>query len=98
MELHGARALVTGGASGIGAACVAQLRAAGARVVSLDLADAPDADGSVRSDVADEDAVVAGVGEAVVQLGGVVLAVPRAGGGGRASLPEVSTQGGGRVV
>ena len=38
MDLQGARAIVTGGASGIGAACVAQLRAAGARVVALDLA------------------------------------------------------------
>ena len=53
MELHGARALVTGGASGIGAASVAQLRVAGARVVSLDLADAPDADASVQVDVGD---------------------------------------------
>ena len=40
MELQGARAIVTGGASGIGAACVAQLRAAGARVVPVLSADA----------------------------------------------------------
>ena len=98
MELHGARALVTGGASGIGAACVAQLRAAGARVVSLDLADAPDADGSVRSDVADEDAVVAGVGEAVAQLGGLDVAVLSAGVGGSAPLLEMTTQEWDRVL
>ena len=98
MELHGARALVTGGASGIGAACVAQLRDAGARVVSLDLADAPDADGSVRSDVADEDAVVAGVGEAVARLGGLDVAVLSAGVGGSAPLLEMTTQEWDRVL
>jgi NAD(P)-dependent dehydrogenase (short-subunit alcohol dehydrogenase family) len=54
MDLQGARAIVTGGASGIGAASVAQLRAAGARVVSLDLTDTSDADGSVQVDVGDE--------------------------------------------
>ena len=51
MDLQGARAIVTGGASGIGAACVAQLREAGARVVCIDLVDAPEADGSVCADV-----------------------------------------------
>ena len=75
MDLQGARAIVTGGASGIGAACVAQLRAAARVSSSLDLADAPDADGSVRVDVGDEDAVVAGVREAVRQLGGLDVAV-----------------------
>jgi NAD(P)-dependent dehydrogenase (short-subunit alcohol dehydrogenase family) len=98
MELHGARAIVTGGASGIGAACVAQLRDAGARVVSLDLADAPDADGSVRSDIADEDAVVAGGGEAAAQLGGLDVAVLSAGVGGSAPLLEMTTQEWDRVL
>ena len=41
MELRGAAAIVTGGASGIGAATVAQLRDAGARVAVLDVHDAP---------------------------------------------------------
>src|SRR5258706_8216299 len=91
MELQGARAIVTGGASGIGAACVLQLRGAGARVVSLVLADAPDADGSVRADVADEDAVGAGVGEAVAQLGGLDIAVLGAGVGGSAPLLDLTT-------
>ena len=98
MELQDARAIVTGGASGIGAACVAQLRDAGARVVALDLADAPDADGSVRVDVADEDAVVAGFQEAVGQLGGLDVAVLSAGVGGSAPLLEMTTQEWDRVM
>lgn len=49
------RALVTGGASGIGAACVARLRRGGVRVVTADLA--PGADH--RLDVTDPDAVSA---------------------------------------
>ncbi len=98
MELQGARAIVTGGASGIGAACVAQLRGAGARVVSLDLDDAPDADWSVRADIADEDAVVAGVSEAVTQLGGLDVAVLSAGVGGSAALLDMTTQEWDRVL
>ena len=91
MELQGARAVVTGGASGIGAACVAQLREAGARVVVLDLADAPDAHGSVQVDIADEAAVVAGVGDAVTMLGGLDVAVLSAGVGGSAPLLDLTT-------
>jgi NAD(P)-dependent dehydrogenase (short-subunit alcohol dehydrogenase family) len=91
MDLQGARAIVTGGASGIGAASVAQLRAAGARVFSLDLADAAEADGSVRVDVGDEEAVVAGVREAVRRLDGLDVAVLSAGVGGSAALLEMTT-------
>jgi NAD(P)-dependent dehydrogenase (short-subunit alcohol dehydrogenase family) len=98
MELQGARAIVTGGASGIGAACVSQLRGAGARVVSLDLADAPEADWSVRADIADEDAVGAGVSEAVAQLGGLDVAVLSAGVGGSAPLLDMTTQEWDRVL
>jgi NAD(P)-dependent dehydrogenase (short-subunit alcohol dehydrogenase family) len=98
MDLQGARAIVTGGASGIGAACVAQLRDSGARVVSLDLADAPDADWSVRTDVGDEDAVIAAVGEAVVQLGGLDVAVLSAGVGGSAALLDMTTREWDRVL
>lgn len=48
-------ALVTGGASGIGAACVARLRDAGLRVVAADLADGADE----HLDVSDEASVAA---------------------------------------
>ena len=90
MDLHDARAIVTGGASGIGAACVTQLRAAGARVAVLDLADAPAADASFRVDVADEDAVVAGVRRAVSGLGGLDVAILSAGVGGSAPLLDLT--------
>lgn len=52
---EGVVALVTGGASGIGAACAARLRSAGVRVLTADLV--PGADH--RSDVADAEAVAA---------------------------------------
>ena len=98
MDLQNARAIVTGGASGIGAACVAQLRDAGARVVSLDLADAPDADGSVRVDIADEPAVVNAVRDGVGRLGGLDIAVLSAGVGGSAPLLEMTTEEWDRVL
>jgi NAD(P)-dependent dehydrogenase (short-subunit alcohol dehydrogenase family) len=91
MDLQGARAIVTGGASGIGAACAAQLREAGARVVVLDLVETNDADASFRVDIGDEDAVVAGVGRAVAHLGGLDVAVLSAGVGGRAPLLDLTT-------
>jgi len=45
-------AIVTGGASGLGAACAERLRVEGLRVVTLDLADA-----DIAADVTDEDAL-----------------------------------------
>ncbi len=98
MELQGARAIVTGGASGIGAACVEQLRDAGARVVVLDLTGTAAADGFVRVDVGDEEAVVAGVRDAVRQLGGLDIAILSAGVGGSASLLDMTTQEWDRVL
>ena len=98
MELQDARAIVTGGASGIGAACVAQLQDAGARVIALDLTDALAADGSVRVDVADEDSVVGGFRDAVAQLGGLDVAVLSAGVGGSAPLLDMTTQEWDRVL
>ena len=49
VDLEGSRALVTGGASGIGAATVALLRAGSARVAVLDIADT-DADADTDTD------------------------------------------------
>jgi NAD(P)-dependent dehydrogenase (short-subunit alcohol dehydrogenase family) len=91
MELRDATAIVTGGASGIGEACTAQLRASGARVAVLDIRDAPQADVSVRVDVADEMQVVDGVARAVRELGGLKVAVLSAGVGGSAPLCEMTS-------
>ncbi len=91
MDLQHTRAIVTGGASGIGSACVAQLREARARVVSLDLTDAPAADASIQVDVSDERAVIDAVAAATAHLGGLDIAVLSAGVGGSAPLLEMTT-------
>ena len=88
MELQGARAIVTGGASGIGAACVELLRSSGARVVVFDLAETRN--GMVTVDVTDAVAVVDGVASAVAQLGGLDLAILSAGVGGSAPLLDLT--------
>ena len=98
MELSGACAIVTGGASGIGAATVARLRAAGARVAVLDVHDAPDADISLPCDVGDEEQVVASVAEAATRMGGLDVAVVNAGVGGMAPILELSTDEWDRVM
>jgi NAD(P)-dependent dehydrogenase (short-subunit alcohol dehydrogenase family) len=98
MELQGATAIVTGGASGIGAACVTRLRKAGARVAVLDLTDAPDADVAVRVDVAVEQQVVDGIARAVADLGRLDVAVLSAGVGGSAPLLELTTDEWDRVM
>jgi NAD(P)-dependent dehydrogenase (short-subunit alcohol dehydrogenase family) len=63
----GSRAIVTGAASGIGAACMAQLRAEGAEVVGFDT---QPGEGITVVDVAEEAAVMRAVVEAERQLGG----------------------------
>jgi NAD(P)-dependent dehydrogenase (short-subunit alcohol dehydrogenase family) len=98
MDLVDTRAIVTGGASGIGAATVAQLQAAGARVAVLDVHDAPDADISLTVDVGDEDQVVAAVREAGERLGALDIAVVNAGIGGMAAILDLSTQEWDRVM
>jgi NAD(P)-dependent dehydrogenase (short-subunit alcohol dehydrogenase family) len=73
----GKTVVVTGAASGIGAATADRLRAEGARVVGLDLTETSD----VRPvDVTDEDAVAA-VFDGIDRVDGVVHAAGMAGGG-----------------
>jgi NAD(P)-dependent dehydrogenase (short-subunit alcohol dehydrogenase family) len=80
-ELAGLRALVTGGASGIGLATARLLAERGAGVVCLDLAtEAPEAPlGYVRADLTDDGAVRAAVAAAAERLGGLDIVVNNAG-------------------
>src|SRR5690348_354216 len=76
--LTGLRALVTGGASGIGLAAAERLAKDGASVAVLDRAD----DGPftyVQADVTDDAAVRAAVERAVAELGGLDVLVNNAG-------------------
>ena len=79
MELNERVALVTGGASGIGAATVSLLGAMGARVASLDLQPSPEADLSLELDVADEAQMTEAVRRVQEDLGLLKLVVLNAG-------------------
>lgn len=80
-EFDGIRAIVTGGASGIGAATVRELQSRGARVAVLDLdpMQAPEGAIGIRCDVADSAAVEAAVEQAAQELGGIDVVINNAG-------------------
>ncbi|MFI0896566.1 SDR family NAD(P)-dependent oxidoreductase [Streptomyces sp. NPDC020983] len=80
-DFAGLGALVTGGASGIGAATAALLTARGARVAVLDRdpSGAPAGCLPVAADVTDDAAVRAAVAEAARELGGLHVLVSNAG-------------------
>lgn len=80
-EFWGLRALVTGGASGIGAATATALMARGARVAVLDLhpEGAPDGALALRCDVAETASVEEAVAAAAAQLGGLDIVINNAG-------------------
>ena len=71
------RVLITGAASGIGAATMAELRSRGAEVVGLDLNAA--GDGLIACDVRDQASVDAAVREAIERLGGLDVLINNAG-------------------
>jgi 2-keto-3-deoxy-L-fuconate dehydrogenase len=79
-SLAGLRALVTGGASGIGLATARRFAIDGARVAVLDVVDTgPQGFSYVRADLRDDDAVRAAVAEAVRTLDGLDVLVNNAG-------------------
>lgn len=86
IDLAGKRALVTGAASGIGAASAVALEAGGARVERVDVAAG---DGWLRHDVADDDGARAAVAEAVDALGGLDVLVNCAGVAGRGAVTDI---------
>ncbi|MFB6943839.1 SDR family NAD(P)-dependent oxidoreductase [Streptomyces sp. NPDC060286] len=80
-DFEGMNALVTGGASGIGAAVATMLLARGARVAVLDreTAGAPEGVLAVTADVTDDDVVREAVDRAAAELGGLHTLVSNAG-------------------
>jgi NAD(P)-dependent dehydrogenase (short-subunit alcohol dehydrogenase family) len=92
-ELNGLKALVTGGASGIGLAIATAFAAEGAAVVVLDRAahapaELPEGVGYVRADITDDAEVRAAVESAVATLGGLDLLVNNAGIGAQGSVEQ----------
>ncbi|MGW8886968.1 SDR family NAD(P)-dependent oxidoreductase [Streptomyces sp. NPDC055749] len=81
LEFDGMSALVTGGASGIGAAVATLLLERGARVAVLDreTAGAPDGVLALKADVTDDAAVREAVDRAAAELGGLHTLVSNAG-------------------
>ncbi|MBW5249868.1 SDR family oxidoreductase [Streptomyces sp. P01-B04] len=89
-DFEGMNALVTGGASGIGAAVATMLLERGARVAVLDreTAGAPEGALAVKADVTDDAAVRAAVDGAAAELGSLHTLVSNAGIGSIGSVED----------
>ncbi|MEW1722693.1 SDR family oxidoreductase [Streptomyces sp. NPDC093109] len=85
---EGVRALVTGGASGIGAAIVARLREEGARVAVLDLNPPEGEPDSYRVDVRRDDEVRTAVDRVAEEFGGIDVVVNNAGIGAQGTVAD----------
>jgi len=87
MEFAGLKAIVTGGASGIGAATAKLLQERGADVAVLDLnPDQATGVKAIRCDVSDDASVRPAIEEAAQQLGGIDIVVNNAGVGAQGTI------------
>ena len=93
-EFDGIRAVVTGGAAGIGAAIVVALQQRGASVASLDRTSdgVPDGAIGVLGDLTDDTTVRSGIAEAAARLGGIDVLVNNAGIGARGTVEEATDE------
>jgi NAD(P)-dependent dehydrogenase (short-subunit alcohol dehydrogenase family) len=86
-DFTGLRAVVTGGASGIGLAAASLLAARGAQVVVFDLKpDVPEPLAGIATDVSDDASVRDAVSAAALQLGGIDVLVNNAGIGAQGTV------------
>ncbi|HEY5224101.1 MAG TPA: SDR family oxidoreductase [Microbacteriaceae bacterium] len=99
-EFEGLVAVVTGGASGIGAATVARLIAAGARVgiLDIDVTHADSAGFAVVADVSDDGSVRAAIAAVVAEFGGIDIVVNNAGIGAQGTVEDNSDDEWARVL
>ncbi|WP_051433234.1 SDR family NAD(P)-dependent oxidoreductase, partial [Promicromonospora kroppenstedtii] len=90
LEFDGVRAIVTGGASGIGAAVVTALLERGAQVVAIDRSadGVPEGASGEVADVTDDAAVRAAVETAAHRLGGIDVVVNNAGIGAQGTVAD----------
>jgi NAD(P)-dependent dehydrogenase (short-subunit alcohol dehydrogenase family) len=88
VEFTGIKALVTGGASGIGLATAQVLTERGAAVACLDVNDPPEPLYGVHADVRDDASVRSAVARAVEHLGGLDVLVNNAGIGAQGTVED----------
>ena len=90
MEFDGLKAIVTGGASGLGCAIALELSERGATVAVLDLAPelAPPALIGLKCDVSDAESVRSAVEEAAKSLGGIDIVINNAGIGAQGTVED----------
>jgi NAD(P)-dependent dehydrogenase (short-subunit alcohol dehydrogenase family) len=99
-EFDGLVAIITGGASGIGAAIAARLDEGGATVAIIDreLAGADAAHFGVVADIADDTSVVAGVQAVIAQFGRIDILINNAGIGAQGDIAANSDDEWARVL
>ncbi len=98
LELSGSTAIVTGGASGIGAAVTRALQQQGITVASLDRQPGGPADITIECDVSNETSVRSAVDSAAGRLGSVHYALVNAGVSGRGSVVDMPVEEWDRVM